>query len=93
VLSKLAIFHVVALRLYTTHAFHSLNDPLRDRGRHERGVPHKFPATVFFIQEGVKKLRAVRSLTRRSEGITHPVTSAVEDILRSWWELRIMRGV
>ena len=44
--------HVVALRYYTSPAFASLNDPLRS-GR----TPHPFPATVAFVDEGIRKLR------------------------------------
>ena len=52
--------HVLALRLYTTAAFRSLNDPLRDAQRTE---PHGFPATINCIAEGIRRLRAV-SATR-----------------------------
>mmetsp|Transcript_76621 Transcript_76621/g.151867 ORF Transcript_76621/g.151867 Transcript_76621/m.151867 type:complete len:1162 (-) Transcript_76621:155-3640(-) len=47
--------HVVALRLYTSQAFASLNTPLRCTGT------HPFPATVAFLVEGIKLLRAVRA--------------------------------
>ena len=47
--------HVVALRLYTSQAFASLNGPLR------RGEPHPFAATVAFVAEGIKLLRAVHA--------------------------------
>mmetsp|Transcript_45154 Transcript_45154/g.146730 ORF Transcript_45154/g.146730 Transcript_45154/m.146730 type:complete len:320 (-) Transcript_45154:236-1195(-) len=46
--------HVVALRLYTTAAFKSINDPLRNRSG-----AHPFPVTVAFINDGIKRLRAV----------------------------------
>ena len=52
--------HVLALRLYTTAAFRSFNDPLRDAQRTE---PHGFPATINCIAEGIRRLRAV-SATR-----------------------------
>ena len=48
--------HVLALRLYTLghEGLHRLvNDPLRKRTR-----PHPFPATVGFVTEALKKLRA-----------------------------------
>ena len=48
--------HVLALRLYTTAAFRSLNVPLRDT-RAER-PPHPFPITVNYIREGISQLRA-----------------------------------
>jgi len=46
--------HVVALRLYTTAAFKSINDPLRNRSG-----AHPFPVTVAFINDGIKRLRPV----------------------------------
>ena len=48
--------HVLALRLYTTAAFRSLNMPLRDT-RSER-PPHPFPVTINYIREGISQLRA-----------------------------------
>ena len=50
--------HVVALRLYSTAAFRALNEPLRDR---QRTAPHPFAATIFFLADGIKKLRAVEA--------------------------------
>ena len=47
--------HVVALRLYTSTAFASLNDPLRQ----STGGAHPFAVTVAFVAEGIKRLRAV----------------------------------
>jgi len=46
--------HVVALRVYSTAAYKSLNAPLRESQRLE---PHRFPATIFYIDEGIRKLR------------------------------------
>jgi len=48
--------HVVALRLYTTAAFKSINDPLRNRSG---AAAHPFPVTVAFITDGIKRPRAV----------------------------------
>jgi hypothetical protein len=48
--------HVLGLRLYTTAAFRSLVNPLRDSGRTSA---HPFPHTIHFINEAVRKLRAV----------------------------------
>ena len=50
--------HVVALRLYTTAAFGSINDPLRCSAE-DRSTPYRFPTTVNLINEGIKRLRAV----------------------------------
>ena len=47
--------HVVALRLYTTAAFQSMNAPLRSE------TPHPLPATIKFLAEGIGKLRAAGS--------------------------------
>ena len=57
--ANLQAAHILALRVYSTAAFASLNGPLRDRERYERGDAHKLPVTVAFINEGVKRLRAV----------------------------------
>ena len=48
--------HVLALRLYTTSCYRSLNEPLRDQ---ERTHPHPFPCTIFFLTDAIKRLRAV----------------------------------
>jgi hypothetical protein len=53
-LAKLKPENVCALRLYTTNSFRKLNEPLRRSQR-----PHPFAHTVFYIAEGLKKLRAV----------------------------------
>ena len=45
--------HVVALRLYTTAAYPSINNPLR------AGEKHPFPMTVAYLTDGIKRLRAV----------------------------------
>ena len=54
--AKLKIHHVLALRLYTTSSFARVNNPLR-KDPPER--PHPFAATTYFIDEGIKQLRAV----------------------------------
>lgn len=58
--AKLSEAHVLALRLYTTAAYKSLNGPLRDR---ERVDAHPLAVTIAFINEGIKKLRAVHADT------------------------------
>ena len=73
----LALEHVAALRLYTTPAFQYINNPLRnpnidtcsddDDDDEEEGegkqthVPHPFPVTASFIDEGIKQLRGSNS--------------------------------
>ena len=54
--ARLAEPHVLALRLYTTAAYQSLNNPLRDTNRTEA---HPFAATVSFLTDGIKRLRGV----------------------------------
>ena len=54
---------VAALRIYSTAAFRSINDPLRDLARKERGEAHPLPLTVKLITEAVGKLRAVEAET------------------------------
>lgn len=54
--AKLGRHHVVALRLYTTSSFDSINKPLRADPPVQ---PNPFAATTYFISEAIKKLRAV----------------------------------
>mmetsp|Transcript_48249 Transcript_48249/g.155570 ORF Transcript_48249/g.155570 Transcript_48249/m.155570 type:complete len:157 (+) Transcript_48249:726-1196(+) len=73
--AELTVPHVVALRLYTTLAFKYLNAPLRDRAEfYDKMRPHPLPKTVAFINEGIKKLRAV-SATRVADGRAKPKTT------------------
>ena len=50
--------NVLALRLYTTAAFRSINNPLRDMERYETNIAHKLPVTVALISEAVGMLRS-----------------------------------
>ena len=56
--------HVLALRLYTTAAFRSLNTPLRDMNR---TAAHPFSATVFFLTDGIRRLRAIGADAEEAE--------------------------
>mmetsp|Transcript_54252 Transcript_54252/g.129264 ORF Transcript_54252/g.129264 Transcript_54252/m.129264 type:complete len:550 (+) Transcript_54252:228-1877(+) len=56
--AKLNAGHVLALRLYTTYAFQSINAPLRASDIGETN-PHKLPVTVALLAEAVKQLRVV----------------------------------
>lgn len=47
--------HVVALRLYTTHAFRHINNPLRN------GERCPLPATAFLASDAIRKLRALNT--------------------------------
>ena len=64
-LANLEQAHVVALRLYTTAAFESINNPLRDWARYERGEPHPLPATVALLRDALTKLRSVEAEVSR----------------------------
>eukprot|EP00290_Baffinella_frigidus_P055767 CAMPEP_0180373084 /NCGR_PEP_ID=MMETSP0989-20121125/21054_1 /TAXON_ID=697907 /ORGANISM="non described non described, Strain CCMP2293" /LENGTH=444 /DNA_ID=CAMNT_0022369931 /DNA_START=30 /DNA_END=1364 /DNA_ORIENTATION=+ len=55
-LGKLGREHVLALRLYTTSSFSKFNEPLRKREK-----PHPFRMTVYYLDEALRKLRAVRA--------------------------------
>ena len=50
--------HVLALRLYTTWVFVSINTPLRAKNRQDA---HPLAATVAFLEEAIKQLRSVGS--------------------------------
>jgi len=50
---------VLALRLYTTIAFKSINIPLRDQSRETEGRAHPLPVTVTQIEKAVLQLRKV----------------------------------
>lgn len=55
-IAKLLRAHVLALRLYTTSTFASLNKPLRADPPTQ---PHPFAATTYFVSQGIKLLRSV----------------------------------
>lgn len=54
--------HVVALRLYSTAAFKMINTPLRD---HKRTTAHPLAATVKWLADAIKMLRAVDTEKRQ----------------------------
>ena len=58
-LAQLEEAEVAALRIYTTAAYQSINTPLRDQGRRERGERHPLALTAVLIKNGAIKLRAV----------------------------------
>ena len=57
--AKLNEAHVCALRLYTTAAFQTINNPLRDQERYNASRPHPLPVTVALINDALKRLRAI----------------------------------
>ena len=74
VTAELTLAHVAALRLYTTACFKGINVPLRDP---ERTTPHPYPATVFFLADGIKRLRASHSAGQEQPGGAAGVTSGI----------------
>ena len=56
--AELIVEHVVALRLYTTAAYSSINNPLRSA---TAGRPHPLAITVAYLTDGIKRLRAVNA--------------------------------
>ena len=49
--------HVLALRLYTTSTFRSINNPMRQS---PPTLPHPFAATLYYISDALSKLREVQ---------------------------------
>ena len=58
VAARLERGHVLALRLYTTACFKSINNPLRD-ARLSAENPHPLPVTVHLLTEAIKRLRKI----------------------------------
>lgn len=61
--------HVVALRLYSSAAYSSLNRPLRDVRRYDAREPHRMPATVTFIDQA-RRAAAARAPLPRSARVS-----------------------
>jgi len=57
--ANLDVAHVAALRFYTTAAFRTINNGLRDQARYSAKRPHPLPVTVALIREALGRLRAV----------------------------------
>ena len=53
----LTVAHVLAVRLYSTAAFRSLNDPLRQRSQ-----PHPVSSTIAILADALRRLRSVEAL-------------------------------
>ena len=80
--------NVLALRMYTTAAFKSLNRPLRDVERREDGsvrlpprirTAHLLPVTVKLIEEGLKKLRALHTADGGA-GVSMPLWRGMKNL-------------
>jgi len=63
--------HVFALRFYTTNAYPFLNAPMREQS----GNYHPLPATMYYVAEGLKRLRAV---------FTHHGTAGAQEVQPFW---------
>jgi len=81
-MAQLDAAHVLALRLYSTAAFRSLNGPLREW---QRKTAHPFAATVLFLADGIKRLRAVEA-ERSTHGSTED--EAEDQSLDLWRGMR-----
>ena len=73
--ARLSMAMVLALRLYTTAAYRSINNPLRDldadfqpRGPLGADNPHPLPVTVHLLSEAIRRLRAVEGEARGQAG-------------------------
>lgn len=53
----LELHHVLALRLYTTSTYRSINNPMRQS---PPVLPHPFAATLYYISDALSKLREVQ---------------------------------
>ena len=53
----LELHHVLALRLYTTSTYSSINNPMRQS---PPVLPHPFAATLYYISDALSKLREVQ---------------------------------
>lgn len=62
--AKLERHHVLALRLYSTSSYKSINDPLRQKPPPEM---HPFAATTLFIRDGIKKLSRTNTGDRKEK--------------------------
>lgn len=67
-MSGLSEAHVLALRLYTSAAYKSLNTPLRNL---ESSEPHPFPVTICLLAEGIKRLRSVMAEDESANEVQH----------------------
>ena len=70
----------------TTAAYWRVNNPLRDRKRYQERRPHPLPATVFYIQDGIKKLRAavVEETTSTNNGTNNGETKTTGSGVVLW---------
>ena len=62
--AKLSRAMCLALRLYTTCMYRSLNNPMRREL--SEAHPHPYPVTMYLLSEGVKRLRAVDGQSDRA---------------------------
>ena len=82
--ANLSEAQVVALRWYTTIAYKSMNEPLRDI---ERAEPHPLAATVAFLREGLTKLHAIAAPSPHGQ-----LAPTLETQARLWRGMRNVRA-
>jgi hypothetical protein len=64
-IAGLQAHHVLALRLYTTSSYKSINNPMRQQPYPQ--IPHPFAGTLYYIGDGLAKLRAVQGTLQSHE--------------------------
>ena len=72
--------NVAALRLYTSPAYKSINEPLRDKQRFSDGRPHPLAVTVAILSNATKKLRSI-SATRPQANESRPLYRGMSDVI------------
>lgn len=83
--AQLSEAHVLALRLYSTAVYKLINIPLRDL---ERRGPHPLAATVQFLADAIRRLRAVHASEPPSTSFVKPGSKTV-DIWRGLRDLQV----
>ena len=87
-MAQLSAAHVLSLRLYTTSTFQSINAPLRDESR---TTPHPLPSTVAFLNEAIRRLRAVEAASG-GDGKADTAPTTAYEALDLWRGLKDCRS-
>jgi hypothetical protein len=86
-LARLSEFNVFALRAYTSGSFSKFNQPLRD------GVsPHPMKMTVYYLDEGLRKLRAVEAQDRAAYTAVKELYRGLKDMQIDGDKFRLVGG-
>jgi hypothetical protein len=59
--AHLLLPEVLAMRIYSSHLFRYMNNPLRDDERYARGEACPLPLTTLYAADGIRKLRAINA--------------------------------